>query len=58
MGEEYDEPCLECGAEVITECPGCGCEIDAGEDRAEATPSARAATGYSRGAPGPGGGAP
>lgn len=36
--EEYDEPCPECGSEVITECPKCGLEIDAGEDRVEATP--------------------
>lgn len=37
--DEYDEPCPECGSDVITGCPKCGLEIDAGESHVEVTPA-------------------
>lgn len=37
--EEPDEPCPECGADVMTECPRCGLHFGMGEERADVGPS-------------------
>ena len=37
--DEFDGPCPECGADVLTACPRCSREIDAGADRVEPVPA-------------------